>query len=698
MSAANDKTGSRLSGAGAGAGKARWYWSRLRAMSGTEVVHRATRFVGTGLERLGLLGARKVPDPDLSQESHPFIRPPLDFGARPYCAAADKIVDGRFDIFGLKDVYLGLPPNWNQDPSTGTDAPLSFGKSLNYRDPELVGDIKYLWEPNRHQHLTTLAQAYRLSGERKYIDALSVHLSSWFDQCPHPLGPNWTSSLELGLRLISWSIVWQLLDGLDSPLFEGEKGEGLRNRWLTSIYQHCAFIRGHTSRYSSANNHLIGELTGLFVGAVTWPFWEASAGWRDYAGSELEREALQQNAPDGVNREQSTYCHHYVLDFLLIAAEAGKAGGYKFSSEYWRRIEAMLDFLASVMDVAGNVAAIGDSDDGQVFQLSQEEDFCPYRAQLAMGAVLFSRGDLRQKAGRLDDRTIWLLGEPAVKAFAKLPTNRGALPPCRAFPEGGYYILGTDFETPDEIRLIVDAGPLGYLSIAAHGHADALAYTLSVAGEPFLIDPGTYAYHTLPRWRNYFRGTAAHNTLTIDGRDQSVPFSSFMWSSKADVECEVFESGDEVDRFVGVHHGYERLGDPVLHTREIMFRKRRRDFEIIDTLRCDGVHTVDLYNHFAEDCEVSLEGEDRVIARKRGIALRLRIDTVAEAKLLRGDSEAPAGWVSPELGVKRPITTLRWRVQIGGTTRITTNISLETAARSIAGGPTDHTATQKGYS
>ena len=73
-------------------------------------------------------------------------------------------------------------------------------------------------------------------------------------------------------------------------------------------------------------------------------------------------------------------------------------------------------------------------------------------------------------------------------------------------PEGGYYILGRDFETESEIRLIVDAGPLGYRAIAAHGHADALAFTLSVGGMEFLIDPGTYAYHTQGPWRQYFRG------------------------------------------------------------------------------------------------------------------------------------------------------------------------------------------------
>src|SRR5207245_173758 len=101
--------------------------------------------------------------------------------------------------------------------------------------------------------------------------------------------------------------------------------------------------------------------------------------------------------------------------------------------------------------------------------------------------------------------------------------------PRLAFPAGGYYVLGSDLDQPAEVRVIADCGPLGYLSIAAHGHADALSFTLSIAGDEVLIDPGTYAYHTHSGWRAHFRGTAAHNTVRIDGVDQSVPAGNFLW-------------------------------------------------------------------------------------------------------------------------------------------------------------------------
>ena len=126
--------------------------------------------------------------------------------------AADRIADGWLDVFALKDVDLGTPPRWNRDPKTGIEAPLAFGKLLDYRDPDLVGDIKYLWEPNRHLHLVTLAQAWSMTGEAKYAEALREQLESWFIACPHPMGANWASSLEAGIRLANWSLAWQLLE------------------------------------------------------------------------------------------------------------------------------------------------------------------------------------------------------------------------------------------------------------------------------------------------------------------------------------------------------------------------------------------------------------------------------------------------------------------------------------------------------
>ncbi len=104
-----------------------------------------------------------------------------------------------------------------------------------------------------------------------------------------------------------------------------------------------------------------------------------------------------------------------------------------------------------------------------------EPGFSPHGSLIATGAVLFERPDLAAKAGALDGKTVTLLGVQAVRRLAQLKQRcRAGFRPRLQFTESGYYLMGDAFDTPDEVRMLVDAGPLGYLSIAAHGHADAL--------------------------------------------------------------------------------------------------------------------------------------------------------------------------------------------------------------------------------
>ena len=571
-----------------------WRLNRLRCMSVAEIGHRVQRAVATQAERWRLGRLAQVPPADLTPRSVAWIEVPANIDPAPYLAAADRLVAGKFDVFALHDIDLGSPPHWNRDPKSGIEAPLSFGKSIDYRDQQRVGDIKYLWEPNRHMHLVTLAQAYALSGETRYFAVIRQHLENWFVSCPYGQGLNWSSSLEAGIRLINWSIAWQLLGGVDAPVFQEADALRFRQQWLHSVYQHAQFIRGYFSLHSSANNHLIGEASGLFIGALTWPHWPQAAEWQGTAQAILERESVLQNAADGVNREQSASYQQHVIDMLLLPLLAARANGADFSPAYASNIERMLEFLASIMDVDGNVPMIGDADDGMVARLVQGENKGRYRSSLATGALLFERSDFMFKAGALDDKTRWLLGAQGVpdsEAESSLPSGflQQSLPVRQAFHEGGYYILGCDFESQDEVRLVADAGPLGYQRIAAHGHADALSFTLSIGGNEFLIDPGTYAYHTQGPWRQYFRGTSAHNTVRIDGQDQSQPGGNFMWLKKAVAGCSHWHSSEAEDVFEGWHDGYRRLADPVTHQRRIVFDKIRRRVSIEDFLEMGEV-------------------------------------------------------------------------------------------------------------
>ncbi|HKU17138.1 MAG TPA: alginate lyase family protein [Steroidobacteraceae bacterium] len=659
----------------------RWKLNRLAAMDRREIAYRVVQRLHATAERFGVFAAR-VPPRSREDSGRAWLAElPQQFDAQHYTRAADRIIAGELDVFALRAAQLGFPPVWNRDPKTGRVAPLEFGKTLDYRDERKVGDIKYLWEPSRHAQLVTLAQAWHLSREPRYADACRVLLDSWIEQCPYPRGVHWTSSLEHAIRVINWSFAWHLLGGDKAILFATAEGRAFKERWLRSVFQHCHFIAGHFSRHSSANNHLLGELTGLFIAATTWPLWPQSAQWASVAQRGLEREALVQNGADGVNREQAVWYHHEVADMLLIAGLAGRANDHAFTAGYWQRLEAMLDFIASIMDVAGNVPSYGDADDAIIARLDPAPDINVYRSLLATGAILFRRADFKLKAGQVDDKTRWLLGDEASEYFRALSAVE-TVAPRREFAQAGYYVLGSAFETAREVRLVADAGPLGYLSIAAHGHADALSFTLSVAGNELLIDPGTFAYHTQRQWRDYFRGTAAHNTVRVDQQDQSVAGGNFLWLSHARARVIEFSATPQLDRLIAEHDGYRRLADPVTHRRELRLEHATGMLTVIDELRCEASHQVEIFWHFAPGCSVAQEG-DAIVATANDAALRLVLPASLTCELARGYEDPPLGWVSPRFDSRVPSPTLVGRAVIHGTAQFVTQLQVSPlAARS----------------
>jgi hypothetical protein len=331
------------------------------------------------------------------------------------------------------------------------------------------------------------------------------------------------------------------------------------------------------------------------------------------------------------------------------------------------------------MDCGGNVPMFGDADDGTLLRLDGfQASFSPWRSLLATGALLFRRGDFKLKSGGLDDKTRWLVGADAQSQFDALDVDRTRLPLRQTFPEGGYFVLGADFDTPREVRLVADAGPLGYRSIAAHGHADALSFTLSVGGREVFVDPGTYAYHTQERWRDYFRGTSAHNTLRVDGFDQSVPGGNFMWMRHARAGCSLWLSSTEKDSFEGWHDGYARLEDPVKHRRLVELDKRARTILVEDTIEAADEHEIELFFHCAEDCQIEAVEGGYLVGRDDVPAVKLLLPVVegASAEVHRGSLAPILGWVSRSFDVRLPASTIVWRARILGRTVLRSEIQI----------------------
>ena len=549
-----------------------WLVNRLRVMSLPEVMFRIYRAVMQLWERWRVArGWRPLPeavikpryalfgdDFDLSAEWGGYFT--LDQ------ARLDEYLSGQLNLFGHDPLDVGNPVAWHRDPVTGIESPCGYGKTLNYRNENIVGNVKFIWELGRHQHLVPLAVAYVISGDIRYRQTVIEQIEGWIEQNPFAMGIHWCSSLESSLRLISWAVVHSLFvvkDGQSGLFFLVKDSQRLGE----SIYQQAYFIRHFLSRYSSANNHLIGELTGLWVSCQVFDLGRKGQQWSDFARGELESEVKKQVHSDGVNKEQAFYYHLWVLEYLLFAWMVGKRSGGGFSEGFLGRILAMVNFLKDVTPDEGEPPQIGDADDGFVTRFEPLWPQRPYREMLDSVDYLFGTTDVPQ-----NQKAFWYRAMLAADVKVHLDYTWCRTYPAR-YPAGGYAVLGGA-----DCHLVFDAGPLGYLGTAAHGHADALSFCLAVAGEWWLVDPGTYAYHSAPEWRSYFRGTAAHNTIRVNQQDQSQIAGPFMWHKKANARINELSEVLEVQKVAASHNGYNDLG--VTHSREIRFSPKDREFMV----------------------------------------------------------------------------------------------------------------------
>ena len=232
----------------------------------------------------------------------------------------------------------------------------------------------------------------------------------------------------------------------------------------------------------------------------------------------------------------------------------------------------MFEFTLAYTRPDGSAPVVGDADDARLFQFSAREDFNDHRHALSVGALLFDRGDFRAAAGKFTQDALWLFGGEGFEKYQRLQSS---VTPAisKYFPDGGYYVMQNG-----QAHLFVDAGDIGMHGRGGHGHNDTLSFELWVHGQPLVVDSGTYCYSSDVQARQEFRGTSAHNTVVVDGREIA-EFDS-LWSVKEDrSDPRLLEWTSTPDRDIleVEHFGYRRLSSPVVHRRRFEFRKEIND-------------------------------------------------------------------------------------------------------------------------
>jgi hypothetical protein len=582
--------------------------------------------------------------PGVADESTPSRLATRAPGAmREVIASADRALAGRFDLLGYRGLFFGDPVDWQLDPVAKRRAPLLHWSRLDPLDVGAVGDNKVVWELNRHQWLVTLGQAHRMTGEERYSEAFAAYADHWLASNPVGRGINWASSLEVALRLVSWC--WALALFHDAAALTPE----LFARMEASIGSHAAHVEKYLSRYFSPNTHLTGEALGLFYAGTVFPELAGAARWRACGGRILADESARQVLPDGVYFEQSTCYQRYTVEILLHYLILGARTGFDVPARVGERAQAMLDFLLAVRPGGGDAPAIGDADGGWLLPLARREPG-DVRGVFGIAAALFQRPDYSWAAAGAVSEVSWLLGASGLAAFDALRPAPPARSASRLFADGGYAVMRDGWE-PGAHQLVFDAGPLGCPVSGGHGHADLLSVQCWAFGEPFLIDPGTGTYAD-EAWRSFFRGTAAHSTVTLDGRSQAVPAGPFAWQARPRARLLRWLSDEGFDYADAEHDAYLGLPDPVRHRRRVLFVKPRY-WVLMDDLEGAAAHHVQLRFQFAP-IQVALGPEPWARAEASGRQLLVRpLATVPlQVRLRQGAGEPIEGWASPNYGTR----------------------------------------------
>jgi hypothetical protein len=641
-----------------------WYARRLSAMSTAEVVHRVGELAKKRSARLVQPGWARFDQGDgplpLFPAAIDVTSADADLLAR-WERVAEAAMARRHRFLGVEWPAAGNASLWHFDPVSQREWPKDrYCFDINYRHSDVYGDVKYVWEINRLQYLQPIAALAARTGRADLRTFVTAEIASWIADNPPFHGINWPSGIELSVRAISVLIATRLLG---AEAFSPAETRAIR-AFLAATGD---WLSRYPSRFSSANNHLIAEAVGLYVIAMACPELAAAARWRVYARRVLAEEVDRQFHADGIGAEQSPTYTAFTLELYVTAVRAAQAVGDPLPQAVLDKLATVGEALSWFMDENGAVPRIGDDDEGRVIVSDPEADRFYVASVLSATAAVCGRPDIAPPVAPPHLRDL-------VFGRRLAPTKGEGV---HTFAEGGYTVL-RDRVHDRQLVLAMDHGPLGFLSIAAHGHADTLAVWLTYGGRALLADAGTYLYHAGGTWRDAFRGTPLHNTLSITGESSSLVSGAFNWKAKAEASRLAVDGRLETFSCEAAHDGYKaRFG--VEHVRALR-RVSTDTFSIEDRLEGAAAPVGDVAITFLSGEGIEIRATDRTgifdFVAEGTALLRLTGPEGWAGSVVSGLEAERLGWRSPCFGVKTPSDQLVFRGSAAPGTTMRTDLRL----------------------
>ena len=531
-----------------------WLFNRLKAMSLKEILYRINKEVIKKIYRFKY--KKNIEIKDILNEEVEIKE--IDKNLKLIFGEIKNVIidinesnENIYESFGITNSILehinwhkGMKADWNRN---------IYSLDIDTKFSDNIGDIRFSWEINRHQFFPYMALMYYKTHESKYYIMLKEHFYNWNKENYFLRGINWISPMEISIRSYQWLITYYILEDIGEQKF--------RKDIIKSIIASTEYISKNLSGFSSANNHLIIE--AFIVSVIGYACNEVyKQDWFEIGYNILKEEIPKQIYTDGVNKEQALHYQAFVIDSILQ---------YNFILKKINKIPIHENIIKNSLEFMGSLKVnklnfdFGDSDDAKIISFSLDK-INYYKYLLILGSIYY-------KVKFIEFENIL----PEVKFISNInkieEMNLFDYEKVRLYKDGGYLIISNNNNV-----LLMDVGDLGFGSIAAHGHADALSIIYYHNNNPIFIDSGTYIYNVDIITRDYFRSTVAHNTLNYNGLNQSEIKGPFLWGKRAKVEVDNYylENGSVILK--ASHDGYK----PYIHQRELQYNLNSNILKIRD--------------------------------------------------------------------------------------------------------------------
>ena len=493
----------------------------------------------------------------------------------------ELIESGTINYFSSTDIFLGADYDWVTNPENGFvyDKNQHFTQIEDYSKSS--GDIKYVWEKSRFNHLTTIMR-YDYHFEVDTSEMVFNEIEDWIEKNPINQGPNYKCSQEITIRVFNWLFVlyyYKNSINLTDTRF---------SNIINSIYWQCKHVYNNInfSRIAVRNNHAITETLGIYTFGLLLPFFKESKKWKKNGKKWFQKEINYQIYPDGTFLQFSMNYHRVVVQLLTYAIQINKLNDKPFEPIFYDRANKSLVFLYNCMnDLNGNLPNYGANDGAIFFKLCTQE-YRDYRPQLeSLSCSLSHKWPLANS-----EEKFWFGLEHSNYTFDDYIINNKHV---NNFPIGGYYLFRDQIDHS-----------LTFIRCGNHkdrpSQADNLHIDIWVKEMNILRDAGSYKYNTEQKYLNYFASTKAHNSLTIDNKDQMLKGERFIWYFWSQRENAELIECEDYFYFKGTINAFTYLDKNFKHTRIIKKIKGELYWEIIDEVESSLASSIQQYWHPSE--------------------------------------------------------------------------------------------------